>query len=747
MTFGRVIAGNNFLLKSFVRQVYEDEVDLSDGSSPRVTTDPLSTSASVEEESVDASSVDDPLPAAAQHSPFNVGLLSAAKEINRLEDELHKVSADREHWRQLAKQELESALSQLQRTNVELRNQFEDRLKQLEDEKNALEASLVELDQQHQQELEKIISVRNELSKTKSSLTGENESLSSALSKCEEEKNNLIEQLNRLRKELEEKESDAEVSTVNCSLEALRPADREEPEGAPITNRELNSVQSREVSSSVSSNELELKASIYKLELLVEEKEKAIKYLENKLRQTENENEKLSFQLNERNESIDKLRAEVASLRESLLKEQKTVEQQSALIQSLEISLSQAQSLKSETAAADIELNNSSLQTHETDTCLANYIDAESVNGESRLLNLQSENEKLSSEVERLRKHLIEIEDGYTQEILLAVEREKQASEELNIAKRTIDNLNQQLKNNEELEKLKEKVNQITIERDKALNEASMLDDKLHRASASISNLQLVIEQIQKENEGKLQLQKKKYNEILAIENSKLDELRRKLKWHEEKHLETMKALEAASRLTEKIDEKEATIKTLKSEIAEKRAQILKLNDEISELKNSYEGKIDKQIIKSLILGYFHTPQEKKHEVERLLARVLDFNQEEAQRAGLQIGRDKTKFGSGNWAWLSTQGTAQQQQQQQQQSLSKLFVEFLENESKPVNPKLAVQELAKGLTDVAKATSVTRRASSTSTHSSENQLFSDSSSIANLSAVQPLTQVPTTKSE
>lgn len=81
---------------------------------------------------------------------------------------------------------------------------------------------------------------------------------------------------------------------------------------------------------------------------------------------------------------------------------------------------------------------------------------------------------------------------------------------------------------------------------------------------------------------------------------------------------------------------------------------------EIQELKSSHEGKVDKQIIKNLVLGYFCSPPDKKHEVERLLARILDFNQEEMDRAKLRFGT-----------------------QSQQDSLATIFVQFLEDESSP----------------------------------------------------------------
>lgn len=82
--------------------------------------------------------------------------------------------------------------------------------------------------------------------------------------------------------------------------------------------------------------------------------------------------------------------------------------------------------------------------------------------------------------------------------------------------------------------------------------------------------------------------------------------------------------------------------------VAKKENQIQILYQEMDDLKMSCEGKVDKQLMKSLVLGYFVTPQDKRHEVERLLARILDFNQQEMDKAKIVIGRDRMRTPSGN---------------------------------------------------------------------------------------------------
>lgn len=107
------------------------------------------------------------------------------------------------------------------------------------------------------------------------------------------------------------------------------------------------------------------------------------------------------------------------------------------------------------------------------------------------------ERDKLQQDVERLRNHLIQIEESYTQEFLLIEEREKQLQQQLNRVERELQEANEQLKLHKS-DVIQEQIKSLKTQRDIALTENSQLDDKLQQAKASINNLQLVIEQIQK---------------------------------------------------------------------------------------------------------------------------------------------------------------------------------------------------------------------------------------------------------
>ena len=113
---------------------------------------------------------------------------------------------------------------------------------------------------------------------------------------------------------------------------------------------------------------------------------------------------------------------------------------------------------------------------------------------QTHILELECQNAKLTQDLKRLKEHLINIEESYTQELLLAEDREKELRDK-NV--RLLQQLEQQQSNNE-ANTLREKLASAIVDRDRALTEASTLDDRLQQASAHIERLQLVLEQTHK---------------------------------------------------------------------------------------------------------------------------------------------------------------------------------------------------------------------------------------------------------
>ena len=117
-------------------------------------------------------------------------------------------------------------------------------------------------------------------------------------------------------------------------------------------------------------------------------------------------------------------------------------------------------------------------------------------------------------------------------------------------------------------------------------------------------------------------------------------------------------------------------------------------------------------LVKNLIVGYFSTPVDKRKEVLRIIATVLDFNREDRQKSGLEstsmwpfggISKDPNAEKQVSMAppkettyFLTLKLTKANYLSYFFQSLSEAFIRFLENESKPrVQPKMSIEEVTR----------------------------------------------------
>ncbi|XP_013779038.1 thyroid receptor-interacting protein 11-like [Limulus polyphemus] len=340
---------------------------------------------------------------------------------------------------------------------------------------------------------------------------------------------------------------------------------------------------------------------------------------------------------------------------------------------------------------------------------------AENVDLQNKVRLLEENEIRMYSEVERLRSHLLQIEEMYTKEALNAEEREKSLRQRLVHAEEKVresstaassasENVNLQVEN------LEEQLELMTKQRDKALEQVSQLEDQVQHYAASLGNLQLVLEHFQKEQERNVRVMEKNHQTELDKEKKKYQDLLTELNKKEECLSETLEALHAASRLSEQLDKKEETIQYLKEKLSRQEESLIKTQEQTAQLQVNMEGKVDKQVMKNLVLGYFNTPPCQQPEVVRLLARILDFNQEELNKAGIVLGRNKSRTGKSS-GWFSSifgkVNTSTQSPSREvidspyaDKSFSALFVQFLQNESQLIRQvSLPAEEMAMEVTN------------------------------------------------
>jgi hypothetical protein len=70
-------------------------------------------------------------------------------------------------------------------------------------------------------------------------------------------------------------------------------------------------------------------------------------------------------------------------------------------------------------------------------------------------------------------------------------------------------------------------------------------------------------------------------------------------------------ALDSASRLSIQLDLKEEHIEELKKQSELRQEMLDDAQKKLMNLVNSTEGKVDKDLVRNLLIGYFHTPKNK----------------------------------------------------------------------------------------------------------------------------------------
>ncbi|NXN11177.1 TRIPB protein, partial [Indicator maculatus] len=325
---------------------------------------------------------------------------------------------------------------------------------------------------------------------------------------------------------------------------------------------------------------------------------------------------------------------------------------------------------------------------------------------QSEVQHLREKEQRLNQELERLRNHLLEMEDSYTREALAAEDREVKLrkkvlvlEEKLVSSSTAVENASHQA--TVQVESLQEQLNLVSKQRDETVLQLTISQDQVKQYALSLANLQMVLEQFQQEEKAMYSAELEKHQKQTAEWRKKAESLEEKVVSLQESLGEANAALDAASRLTEQLDIKEEQIEELKKEGEIRREMLEDVQNKLLNLMNSTEGKVDKLLMKNLFVGHFHTPKNKRPEVLRLMGSILGIKKEELDQLLSEDQRGVTRWVTG---WLgggagskSVPSTPLRPTQQNifNSSFSELFVKFLETESRPSlpPPKLTVHDM------------------------------------------------------
>ncbi|NWW74498.1 TRIPB protein, partial [Climacteris rufus] len=325
---------------------------------------------------------------------------------------------------------------------------------------------------------------------------------------------------------------------------------------------------------------------------------------------------------------------------------------------------------------------------------------------QSEVQHLHEKEQRLNQELERLRNHLLEMEDSYTREALAAEDREVKLRKKVLILEEKLASSSTAVENAShqaslQVESLQEQLNLVSKQRDETMLQLTISQDQVKQYALSLANLQMVLEQFQQEEKAMYSAELERHQKQSAEWKKKAENLEEKVVSLQESLEEANAALDAASRLTEQLDIKEEQIEELKKEGEIRREMLEDVQNKLMNLMNSTEGKVDKLLMRNLFIGHFHTPKNKRIEVLRLMGSILGIKKEELDQLLSEEQRGVTRWVTG---WLgggagskSVPSTPLRPTHQNifNSSFSELFVKFLETESRPSlpPPKLSVHDM------------------------------------------------------
>ncbi|KAM9651695.1 thyroid receptor-interacting protein 11 isoform 2-T2 [Morphnus guianensis] len=325
---------------------------------------------------------------------------------------------------------------------------------------------------------------------------------------------------------------------------------------------------------------------------------------------------------------------------------------------------------------------------------------------QSEIQHLREKEQRLNQELERLRNHLLEMEDSYTREALAAEDREVKLRKKVLILEEKLVSSSTAVENAShqaslQVESLQEQLNLVSKQRDETVLQLTISQDQVKQYALSLANLQMVLEQFQQEEKAMYSAELEKHQKQSTEWRKKAESLEEKVVSLQESLGEANAALDAASRLTEQLDIKEEQIEELKKEGEIRREMLEDVQNKLMNLMNSTEGKVDKLLMRNLFVGHFHTPKNKRPEVLRLMGSILGIKKEELDQLLSEDQRGVTRWVTG---WLgggagskSVPSTPLRPTHQNifNSSFSELFVKFLETESCPSlpPPKLSVHDM------------------------------------------------------
>jgi chromosome segregation ATPase len=211
----------------------------------------------------------------------------------------------------------------------------------------------------------------------------------------------------------------------------------------------------------------------------------------------------------------------------------------------------------------------------------------------------QQSAQKNSEDVQRLKRHLLQVDEHYTQEAVKAEEREIELRQKLStleeeMSRTTLSEQASIHQRDQEVVSLQQQLHVLAQQRDDAVIKLSTTQDEVEQTQHELSNLQMVLEQFQKDHTAEvnaaLQLSRV---ELLKAETDKegmrheIDQLKGQLR-------EASFSLENASHLEHELELREKQYEELQQKVKELQDNLGASQLQITQLTSQDEDKVDK---------------------------------------------------------------------------------------------------------------------------------------------------------
>ncbi|XP_034490647.1 myosin-11 isoform X3 [Drosophila innubila] len=296
----------------------------------------------------------------------------------------------------------------------------------------------------------------------------------------------------------------------------------------------------------------------------------------------------------------------------------------------------------------------------------------------------QEQQVNVQRDLERLRAHLLEIEELHTQESVelqreLDESRAKQTALQQEVSKSSTAYTSASIRANQQAETLQAQHGLLLQQRDELLAKLGQYEDRELKQQAALTNLQCALEQFQNDKQHDIETAKQRMRRELQVQLEEQMSLQLEMAAMQQQLADANQGLRAAARLSDQLEAGQQTIAVLRDEVDSLKDANLKLEKSLNSSESSQTDKIDKSLIKSLLIGYVVSGHAgDKQQVLRMISSVLDFNAQESEKVGLNKPQNSWL---GNILGGSSGGSSSQSSGNE--NLLQAFVQFLEQESQP----------------------------------------------------------------